>query len=309
MHNDIPKYNLLAAFAAVMEHGSLSKAAEHLNTNQSTISTMLGRLKNEVQQELFIRSGRGVAPTNYSVNLYAQIQEPLQQLNSVFHSFGQFDAAHSKRNFVITAPEHLQWVLLDQFAKLPNKNISLEVFDQPVYEENIYDALITQEYDLMIDILPPKEPSLNSQKLYDGDFVVVCSQDHPRIQGSLSEAQYMQEEHAVLERKRQHLYTMSHYTNIDLSKRRVAYHGGSLFSNIMMCSQSHYLSAVPLSMALQFEERLQLQVFKPPFEFKPVSNYLIWPKKVTQDPANTWLRNELINIANKIEEYMQENFQ
>ncbi|MEE1672620.1 LysR family transcriptional regulator [Agarivorans aestuarii] len=308
MQNDIPKYNLLAAFAAVMEHGSLSKAAEYLNTNQSTISTMLGRLKNEVQQELFIRSGRGVAPTNYSVNLYAQIQEPLQQLNNVFQSFGHFDAASSKRNFVVTAPEHLQWVLLDQFSQIPNKHLSLEIFDQPEYEENMYELLITQEYDAMIDILPPKDPSLDCQKLFDGDFVVVCSKTHPRIQGSLSEVQYMQEEHAVLERKRKRQYTISHYTNIDLSKRRVAYHGRSLFSNIIMCSQTHYLTAVPLSMALQFEERLQLQVFKPPFEFRSVSNYLIWPKKVSQDPAHAWLRNELITISAKIEHYIQKNF-
>ena len=45
MSNDIPNFNLLAVFSAVMEQGSLSKAADQLSTNQSTISTALADRK------------------------------------------------------------------------------------------------------------------------------------------------------------------------------------------------------------------------------------------------------------------------
>ena len=55
MSNDIPNFNLLAVFSAVMEQGSLSKAATQLGTNQSTISTSLSRLKKDIGQELFGR--------------------------------------------------------------------------------------------------------------------------------------------------------------------------------------------------------------------------------------------------------------
>ncbi|MGF1806745.1 LysR family transcriptional regulator, partial [Aliivibrio sifiae] len=215
MSNDIPNFNLLAVFTAVMEQGSLSKAAEYLNTNQSTISTALGRLKKEVGHELFVRSGRGVVPTSYATSLYAEIQGPIQQLNGVFQGFGE--------------------------------------------------------------------------------FVIVCRKGHPRIKEVLSISQYMDETHAVLERTRNQMYTLGHYTSIDITKRKVAYHGRSMFSNMLLCSQSDYLTAVPLSMALQFEERLQLQVLKPPFESKQISNYLIWLKKLKHDPSHKWFRNELIS--------------
>ena len=116
MSNDIPNLNLLAVFSAVMEQGSLSKAASQLSTNQSTISTSLSRLKKEVGQELFVRKGRGVVPTSYSLMLYQQIKAPIEQLNSVFSSMSEFEPLSSHRKFLLSSPEHIQWILLDHFA-------------------------------------------------------------------------------------------------------------------------------------------------------------------------------------------------
>lgn len=293
MSNDIPNFNLLAVFSAVMEQGSLSKAAEHLNTNQSTISTALGRLKNDVGQELFVRSGRGVVPTAYSTSLYSQVKTPIQELNSVFQSMGQFDVLFTERKFVVSAPEHMQWTLLDHFSNLPYKGISLEVYDQPDDEEKMYDELLTQKFDAMIDIIVPHHSNIMSQKLSDGEFVIVCSEHHPRIQGSITEKEYMSEAHALLERTRKQMYTLGHYTSLDLNKRKVASHGRSLFGNMLLCSQSEYLTVVPFSIALQFQKRLGLQIFKPPFDSVPFTNHLLWLKKHTKDAAHIWLRDEL----------------
>ena len=223
MSNDIPNFNLLAVFAAVMELGSLSKAADHLNTNQSTISTALGRLKKEVGHELFVRSGRGVVPTSYSTSLYAEIQAPIQQLNGVFQAFGEFDPNVSTRKFVMTAPEHLQWILLKTFADRPKENISLELFEQSDNDETMYDGLLTQKFDVMIDIVPPNHPNIESTHLFDGEFMIVCRKDHPRIKGELTLSQYMGETHAVLERTRNQMYTVGHYTSIDITKRLYAW--------------------------------------------------------------------------------------
>lgn len=300
MNNDIPNFNLLAIFASVMEQGTLSKAAEHLNTNQSTISTALGRLKEHVGQELFVRSGRSVVPTAYASSLYVQVKAPIQQLNSVFQSLGEFDPDTSERRFVMTAPEHLQWMLLDQFSSGKYQNISLEIFDQPEDDEKMYEGLLTQKFDVMVDIFPPNHPNIDSVKLFDGDFVIVCRSGHPRIKGRITESQYLSETHVILERTRHKKHSLGHYTNIDISQRKVAYHGRSLFNNLLFCSKSDYLTAVPLSMALQFKELLQLQLFTPPFEYKQISNYLIWLKKLNKDPSHKWFRDELVKTSKTI---------
>ncbi|WP_194436378.1 LysR family transcriptional regulator [Vibrio fluminensis] len=300
MNNDIANLNLLVALVAVIEHGSLSKAAKSLDTNQSTISTMLGRLKQEVGQELFIRKGRGVVPTSYALDLYNQVQGSVHQLISVFQSFSRFDPKQSSRRFITTAPEHLQWFLLDKFSGLAGGN-SLEVYDQPDDDSHLYDMLIQQQYDVMIDIVPPSKPSIASQLLLETEFVVICRQGHPRLtQETLSLEQFLSEEHAVLERKRNDLYSLEQFTQIDLSKRKIAFHSRSLFSNLMITSQMDCIATVPLSMAMHFKDKLNLKVFRPPFEYNKVQNYLIWHKNLTNDPANMWLRSILIEIANRV---------
>jgi DNA-binding transcriptional LysR family regulator len=145
----------------------------------------------------------------------------------------------------------------------------------------------------MIDIVVPEHPSIVSQKLYDGEFVIVCRKEHPRIQGELTETQFMSEKHAVLDRTRRQVRSLNHFTGIDLSKRKIVFHGRSLFSNILLSSQSDYLTVVPRSMAMQFQQQLDLQIFSPPFEYVTMSHYLIWLRKLDNDPAHRWLRNQI----------------
>ena len=306
MSNDIPNFNLLAVFSAVMEQGSLSKAADHLNTNQSTISTALARLKSEIGQELFIRKGRGVVPTAYSQSLYEQIKMPIHELNNVFQSMTHFDEKTSERKFVMSSPEHLHWILLNSFAELPNQDISLEVYDQPENDKQLYEDLLTQKFDAMIDIVIPDHPNTVIEKLYDGELVIVCREGHPRIQGEITESQYMMEKHAVLERTRRQLRSLEHYTSLDLSPRKIVFHGRSLFSNLLLCSQSDYITVTPFTMAVQFQERLGLQLFKPPFEYKLISHYLIWLKKQNSDPAHRWFREELMSTADKMSKALKD---
>ncbi len=184
MRNDVPNFNLLAVFAAVMEHGSFSRAADYMDTNQSTISTALNRLKKQIGQELFIRSGRGVVPTSFATHFYEQIQAPLAQLNRVCESLIEFDPRLAKREFVITAPEHLQGILLEQFQSSAYPEITLKVFDQHADDELMYDALQTQQFDLMIDIVPPNNHNVLTHKLYEGQFAIVCSKGSDPIHGS-----------------------------------------------------------------------------------------------------------------------------
>ncbi|GAM76368.1 lysR-family transcriptional regulator [Vibrio ishigakensis] len=138
MKNSSSHFNLLAMFAVVIEQGSFSAAAVHLNTNQSTISTAMARLRELVGQELFVRSGRRIIPTSYAENLYEQVEQPVAQLTGVLKSLETFDPATSKRKFVLAAPEHLQWIFHESFSNSPYPNLTLEVFEQPDTEEQAY---------------------------------------------------------------------------------------------------------------------------------------------------------------------------
>lgn len=296
MNNEIPNLTLLAIFTAVVEHGSLSKAADHFETNQSTISTALGRLKDQLGQTLFVRKGRGVEPTAFAKSLYQQVKVPVAQLNEVFVPKTQFDPKTCIRKFTLSAPEHLHLTVIEGFQKLAYRNIELEVFDLPDNENTLNEQLVNQSFDVVIDIAPAKQSNISSRALFNSDFVIVCSRQHPRVQELINQQQFMAEQHAVLELTRNELYSLQRLANLDVKERKVGFHGRSLVSNMVLASQSELLAVVPIHLAQRFQNALELQVLPMPFDYNYVEHHLLWLNKLTKDPENSWLRDTVVNL-------------
>ena len=67
--------NLLLVLDGVLREGTLSNAAKALNVSQPTISSSLAKLREILQEELFVRSGNGMRPTPRALAL----KEPVQR--------------------------------------------------------------------------------------------------------------------------------------------------------------------------------------------------------------------------------------
>lgn len=72
--------NLLVIFECIYQHLSISRAAETLFITPSAVSQSLQRLRTQLNDPLFIRSGKGITPTQMSVNLHYLLEKNLSQL-------------------------------------------------------------------------------------------------------------------------------------------------------------------------------------------------------------------------------------
>lgn len=79
--------NLLKVFATVYRHQSITLAAEEMGMTQPGVSGLLKRLKAQLGSELFIRSGRGIAPTRLAQELIRQIEPALVQINNALETW------------------------------------------------------------------------------------------------------------------------------------------------------------------------------------------------------------------------------
>ena len=68
--------NLLLVLDGVLREGTLSNAAKALNVSQPTISSSLAKLREILQDDLFVRSGNGMQPTPRALSL----KEPVQRV-------------------------------------------------------------------------------------------------------------------------------------------------------------------------------------------------------------------------------------
>src|ERR1700739_1358494 len=70
--------NLFRVFDAVMQHRSVSKAAKALSVTPSAISHSLSRLREAIDDELFVPDVSGMQPTRRASELASDISKGLQ---------------------------------------------------------------------------------------------------------------------------------------------------------------------------------------------------------------------------------------
>ena len=78
--------NLYPLFIAIYEQNSISKAAQILSISQSAASHALQRLRQHLQDDLFVRTGSKMQPTPFADQIYPEIKMH-------FYDSEYFDAA------------------------------------------------------------------------------------------------------------------------------------------------------------------------------------------------------------------------
>ena len=104
--------NLLVLFEAVLETRHVGRAAEKLNLSPSAVSHGLGRLRRLLSDPLFLRTPKGVVPTERASELAEPIAEILARVRRVISTAEPFDPATSTRRFTIGAPDGASAVFL-----------------------------------------------------------------------------------------------------------------------------------------------------------------------------------------------------
>ena len=72
--------NLLPVLDALLRQRSATRAARELDMSQSTLSSALGRLRQQLGDELFVRTGRGLRPTSRAAALAGPVADILDRV-------------------------------------------------------------------------------------------------------------------------------------------------------------------------------------------------------------------------------------
>ncbi|MCG9726471.1 LysR family transcriptional regulator [Vibrio brasiliensis] len=285
--------NLLKIFISVYQHRSITIAAEALGLTQPGVSGVLKRLQQQLGVQLFVRSGRGIAPTHQAQELARQVEPALNQIHNAIEGIEAFTPEHPRR-FVVYTTEPIMLALLPRIeADNELGNVEIELHPTLSSEEKLINNLNQQQADLAIDFANYSAPSFFSEFLFDDQICIIARKGHPRIKQTINIEQFYAEKHVTLKMRREQAYLADYFTEESIGERRVAAECDSLVSQMTMISNSDCLAAVVRSLADQFAERLDLQVLDAPFTSIPVKYRLMAHNRMKASPANQWLRNKL----------------
>jgi DNA-binding transcriptional LysR family regulator len=74
--------NLLKVFDAVMEERSVLRASQRVAISQSAVSHSLARLREMLEDDLFIRTASGMQPTSRALTMAPLVREALRSLEA-----------------------------------------------------------------------------------------------------------------------------------------------------------------------------------------------------------------------------------
>ncbi len=288
--------NLLTVFDAVMQEQNITRAAHNLGMSQPAVSNAVARLKVMFNDELFIRHGRGIQPTQRAKQLFGPVRQALQLVkNELPASF--FIPETSTRHFklAVCSPSDMRFaprILNEVTAQAPSLHLHMTAESTA----DLAQKMRYQEVDFVIDYARFEESGFCSTELFQDELVVVTAHNHPRIINGISLEEFRSEKHAML--KSIHgVKGFSDDVYMENNACHEAYFGSSLSNILYVVAQSELIAVAPRWLAESVAESLKLNVFTLPCKGAKVSGYLSWHESSQKDKGHVWMRDQLLVIC------------
>ena len=97
--------NLLRVLDAMLREGSTVKAGARIGLSQPAVSSALGRLRQALGDELFVRQGKGMEPTDYARSLAIPLREMLDAMEALLWGAGEFDPGKAAQSFKLSGSD------------------------------------------------------------------------------------------------------------------------------------------------------------------------------------------------------------
>src|SRR5699024_407643 len=91
--------NLLRVFDVLMQHRNVTRAAEQLNLSQATVRHALARLRQALEDPVFLMAHKEMTPTPRALALATPVRQALVLLEQGLRQSSDFDPHTSQRTF------------------------------------------------------------------------------------------------------------------------------------------------------------------------------------------------------------------
>ncbi|HAV1914639.1 MULTISPECIES: DNA-binding transcriptional repressor CitR [Enterobacter cloacae complex] len=276
---DLKKFdlNLLVIFECIYQHLSISKAAETLYITPSAVSQSLQRLRGQLNDPLFIRSGKGITPTTVGTNLHHHLEQNLNQIEQTINMMHHSDI---KKKFVIYCSQMVSpgYMLEPMKLLISEENYDIEQRDMLISPESAEDLLAYRKADLIFTIAPVKNRSVVCVHFTTVPITLICRENHPRLTDTVSLEALYREKFTFYQSAHPGVKEFQNRANDVFPERNIAFRTDSISSLISMVSSSDLLGFIPISIYEAYKETLKLKRIAAPFELPEIHVYMLYSR-------------------------------
>lgn len=272
----------------LVEEGSITRAAERLDTTQSAVSHQLANLRRIVGDPLFVKSGRGIVATARAVELAGRARALLDGMRS-FAAAEDFDPAEFEGEFVIAANDFQRDLLLPGLLRqlrTTAPRLRLRVIPSNVPSAEL---LRDERCHLIVTPRPPAAGDLLQRRLFADRYA--CFYDASVRSAPVTLEDYVSAEHLTV------VYESRGPLDIDreLAERGIVRRFAAVVANFSgvppFLRGSDYLLTLPSLVGREMLRGFAQAV--PPIQCPAMPMYVVWHQRDHLDPLHRWVRGGL----------------
>ncbi|MEZ8826368.1 LysR family transcriptional regulator [Vibrio amylolyticus] len=179
--------NLLRVFSILFQEKNMRLTAARLSVTQPAISKSLYKLRLHFEDDLFVKSSKGLTPTPYGEELYSTISPILDSLEVSLNNRQEFDPKELAGMLTIAiSPRLMSAISSKMFLQInqsaPNLKVTFRTWNQ-----NTQNEIENGEIDLGISYSSDFAlKSLVSQKVGSDHLHLICREGHPHQGDTIS---------------------------------------------------------------------------------------------------------------------------
>lgn len=293
--------NLLPVFLALMEERSVTRAAERLGITQPALSNALSRLRDTLQDPLFIRERYGMQPTQKAEELAPGIAAAIASLDGIILGQQGFDPSRAEHLVTLAPNSYVEFVLVPAIVaalrtRAPGIRLRLTPYGTDLAETGVTSGNTSMVLGRIID--PPD--NLVVQHLMDDGLACVVRADHPKVGKRITKAQYEQLKHVnVLPpgKLRAGLFQALDRQGL---KREVAVSVTHFLAIPEMVAVTDYCATLPRLICRHLASDPRLKVLPAPVDLGTFPVQMAWHVRYRHDPAHAWLRTLVGEVAKDV---------
>lgn len=291
--------NLLRLFATLYETKNASLAGTKLGLSQPAVSHALQRLRDSFQDPLFIRSARGLTPTERAHELGPYIQKIFRELEDKFDR-KVFNPESDAGTFRIKGTDYFEQTVLPMFV---SEMQTAAPFSELISRSNQgilpKEELERGEIDLAVAGYFGDLPNgFYQQLLFQDELVGVARDKHPYFKKP-GMNEYLKWPHMVISGEGKLEGPADRVLKKEKKERKVVLSVAGFMPAGWIVQDSDIMIALPRRLALQLSAVLPVKIFPLPFKLDPIRVVQVWHEVVHQDERHKWFRKKLFDVCQK----------
>lgn len=289
--------NLLHVFNTVMMELNVTRSAERLHMTQPAVSNAIKRLRQLLNDELFVKVPSGVRPTPKATQIWHPIRDALTQIRQTLEP-AEFNPAIAALTFTVAMNDFSANLLLPKLiVVLETLAPSINIHTIPSTNINATMLLEQAEIDLAIGVFATTIPQMRSHSLLESPFTCVMRQGHALAHQPLTLEKYVQAKHLLVTLTGEATGFIDLLLQEQGLKRRVVLTVNQFVVAPRILANSDLIAVLPTRIAEMGDFTNQLCCLSLPMEISPSVLKMMWHERNNLDPAQMWLRTQFLVVC------------